>query len=137
MEAAIVIGSLAILAAIGYGGYALWQYVRFEYDYNIFSLGNLALGVLALVGVLVGLYMGSFAAAETAAEFVFTDNVIVILSVSGIILPLMFIRNAVKTTVLVAIPSILYQVILSVIIVLILFIIKSYLTGRKNNSTSN
>ena len=56
MTALIIIGSILSIALFFYLGYYLWSVARNKYGYNIFNLGVIVRGLLALGCLFMGLY---------------------------------------------------------------------------------
>ncbi len=96
----IIIGVLVYL----FLGYLLWSYTSDTYDYNIFSIGTIirGIGILACVGITIG-------AEDTTYLYV-----------AGVLLLWNFIATWIKSNMLVALGSLFYQIIASILVVGIL-----------------
>ncbi len=107
--ALIIIGVLVYL----FLGYLLWSYTNDNYDYNIFSIGTIirGIGILICVGIAIG---------EEDTTYLF---------VAGILLLWNFIATWVKSNIFIALGSLFYQIIASLLVVGILNKITKVFSG--------
>ena len=110
MIALYILGGLAIVALFIFIGYYLWSYSMDEYDYNIFSIGVIIRGILAIGCLWAAMGMME---SQDGSSYVW-------LIACGILWLWTFILTGIKTNFLIAFFSIFYQaigVVFSIILV--------------------
>jgi len=123
-DAAILVGLLFALIVLIFGGVALQSHSEEKYDYNVFSAGNIFLACIASI-LLIAAFMNYNEQGMTSAALVFMGAAL-------ICYVLIFVLIASKTNGGLAIISVLYLFIVSVLIIAVVafFILRAY--GKKN-----
>lgn len=119
--AAVVIAVIVVLIGLILGGVALKRYIEKEYDYNIFSAGNIVMGCAALILLLSALYVYD----ETQ---IMTANVLVLIGAAALVYIAMFIINIQKSNLGLALAAVFFQIILTsvIVIAIAIFLVKLF-----------
>ena len=125
MEAAVVILFIAAIIGLIFGGIALNQNISEEYDYNIFSVANIFMACAALVILLIAVYIYNESGTMTA-------NIVVLAVIAAFIYIALFIIDLQKTTPIFAVLSIIYQTLISSVIVFVIIIAILYFFARNS-----
>lgn len=107
---------LVVIGLIVYGtiGYFAWSYAYDNYDYNIFSLGNIIRGIFA---VIIG-GIGAFLLLSSGNHGLNWDpGVVILLVISALLFLWNFIDTLVNTNFFIAIISFVYQLTAVVLII--------------------
>lgn len=123
MEAIVIILFIAVLGGLTWCGNALREHILENYDYNIFSGVNIAMGCASIIFLIFSWYVYGESKAMTL-------NVVVLIGVAVLLYAAMFIMHLQKLNVSMAVLSILYQIILSSVIVFVIIIVILYFLTR-------
>lgn len=125
MEAIVIILFIAVLAGLIWCGIKLRSHILEYYDYNIFSGVNIAMACAAIIFLIFSLHV--YGESKTM-----TLNVVVLIGVAVLIYAAMFIMHLQKVSGNLAAVTILYQIMLSSVIILAIIIAVLYLLGRSS-----
>lgn len=121
MEAAVFILVMVALIGLIWGGVALRTYIIEQYEYDVFSLGNIVIGCAALILLLSALYVYN----ETQT---ITANVLVLIGGAVLVYIAMFVINLRRSNLGLALVAVFYQLLLTSVIVLVIaiFLVKVF-----------
>lgn len=125
MEAIVVILFIAALVGLTWCGIKLRNHILEYYDYDIFSGVNVAMACAAIIFLIISIQV--YGESKTM-----NLNVVVLIGVAVLIYAAMFIMHLQKVSANLAALTILYQIMLSSVIILVIIIAVLYFLGRSS-----